>query len=146
MGRVSDLLRRAAFLGIVIFAGVQGCVDLRTPKPVAPQPPAIAEQEAENELLGRGDVLEVKVYMEPEMSGVYPVGFDGAILFPPIGKVPVAGRDAQQVADDIRDRLSKGFLVDPQVGVFIRERTAQKIHVWGQVEKVAKGIQDGTIK
>lgn len=94
------------------------------------------EQMLEIEQVGRGDIIEVKVFMEPEMSGVYPIGYDGAIRFPMIGKVAVVSRDVQSVADDIRERLKTGgILVDPQIAVSVRERTAQKIHVLGEVEK-----------
>jgi protein involved in polysaccharide export with SLBB domain len=136
MGRVSELRFRAVFLGFITVVAGSACLDLRTPKPEVK--PAVATSEAELlavEQLGRGDILEVKVFREPDLNGVYPIGYDGAIVFPMIGKVKVVTRDVQQVADEIRDRLANGILVDPQVSVVLRERTAQKVHVLGEVKK-----------
>ncbi len=125
--------RIAAILAISI--SITACYDTRSAVKQPQKPETVLPPESGLEQLGRGDIIEVKVFMEPDLAGVYPVGGDGAIVFPMIGKVLVAERDAQEVAQDIRDRLAKGFLNDPQVTVFIRERTSQKVYVLGQVEK-----------
>lgn len=141
MGRVSELRFSIPLVALVL----SGCLDLRTPKPQVESPVAQSVEELHaREELGRGDILEVKVFREPDLNGVYPVGYDGAIVFPMIGKVRVEKKDAQQVADEIRDRLANGILVDPQVSVVVRERTAQKVYVLGEVEKAGTfGFRSG---
>lgn len=124
------------WIAVLLVALSPGCADLRTPT----KGPVLSEGSTDQlpdvaERLGRGDVIEVRVFMEPDLSTVYPVGLDGAILFPMIGKVRVVQRDALAVAEEIRSRLAEGYLKDPQVTVFVKERTSQKIHVLGQVEK-----------
>ena len=85
--------------------------------------------------LGPGDVVEIKVYREPDLAGIYRVSNDGVIDFPLIGDVKLLAQRPEQVEDDIRGRLAAGFLVEPKVTVFVKERNSQKIHVLGQVNK-----------
>ncbi|MBK6687084.1 MAG: polysaccharide biosynthesis/export family protein [Deltaproteobacteria bacterium] len=99
------------------------------------QPPDQPIPEAGPMVLGAGDVVEVRVFREPDLAGVYRIGGDGNIEFPLIGKVPAMGRPPDEVAADMRTRLASGYLVDPQVSVFLREQNSAKIHVLGQVNK-----------
>jgi polysaccharide export outer membrane protein len=85
--------------------------------------------------LGPGDVFEVKVFGEEELSGVYRVTGQGEINFPLIGKVPVDGLSPSQVESIITQRLSDGFLRNPYVTVFVKEYASKKITVTGQVNK-----------
>jgi len=85
--------------------------------------------------LGEGDVVEIKVFREPDFTGVYRISEAGTIDFPLIGKVNVDGRTASKVAEEIRTRLAAGYLKQPQVTVFVRETKSQKIHVLGEVNK-----------
>lgn len=102
-----------------------------------PPPPPLAEvpETAPAGHLGKGDLIEVKVFREPELAGIYRVresGFD----FPLIGQVPSLGRTEEEVAEEIRDRLADGFIKDPKVQVLVKQRMEQgKIHVLGQVTK-----------
>lgn len=101
-------------------------------------PPADVELPAvppEAHALGPGDVVEIKVFREQDLAGVYRVGPEGHLDFPLIGHVQIRGKKPQEVAEEIRRRLADGYLVDPQVTVFLREMNSQKIHVLGQVNK-----------
>ena len=94
--------------------------------------------------LGVGDVVDIKVYREPDLAGIYRVGQAGAIDFPLIGSVRLAGRDAHEVANEIRSRLGDGYLQQPQVMIFVREYNSRKIHVLGQVTKAGSfGFKSG---
>ena len=83
--------------------------------------------------LGVGDSFEVRVFGEPDLSGLYKVGSEGNINFPLIGVVHVEGLDAQAAAKTIGDKLRQGMLRDPQVTVLIKEQTSKKVYVLGQV-------------
>jgi polysaccharide export outer membrane protein len=85
--------------------------------------------------LGPGDVFEIKVYGEAELSGTYRVTGQGEINFPLIGKVPVDGLSPSQVESIITQRLADGFLRNPYVTVFVKEYASKKITVTGQVNK-----------
>ncbi|HZS38113.1 MAG TPA: polysaccharide biosynthesis/export family protein [Polyangia bacterium] len=85
--------------------------------------------------LGIGDTFEVRVYGEPDLTGVYKVGAEGTINFPLAGSIKVDGLDPQQVSKVIAEKLSDGILRNPQVSVLVREQTSKKVYILGQVSK-----------
>ena len=94
--------------------------------------------------LGTGDVIDIKVFREPELAGVYRINAYTEISFPLIGQVKLSGKDPYQISEEIRARLANGYLQNPQVTVFVREYNSQKVHVLGQVTKAgSQGFQPG---
>jgi protein involved in polysaccharide export with SLBB domain len=83
--------------------------------------------------LGPGDVFEVRVFEEPDLSGTYRVEVTGEIDFPLIGKVSVAGRLPGEIADELRARL-RTYVRSPQVSVLVKEATSKHVIVYGQVQ------------
>lgn len=83
--------------------------------------------------LGKGDVLAVSVYDEPDLSvdGI-PVRPDGKISFPLIGDVVVAGRTVESIRLDITERLRQ-YLLQPRVAVVVREFRSIEYTVYGEV-------------
>jgi protein involved in polysaccharide export with SLBB domain len=94
------------------------------------QPPA------EDTSLGSGDVFEVRVFGEKDLTGEYQVSADGTIQFPFLQTVMVGGKEPNQVAILIADRLSSGgYLKEPQVSVFLKESNSKRVSVLGAVAK-----------
>jgi protein involved in polysaccharide export with SLBB domain len=85
--------------------------------------------------LGSGDVFEVRVYGEKELSGVHRISPDGAIDFPLVGRVAVAGKSPDQIGEALAGRLRDGYLKDPFVSVYVQEYNSKKIFVLGDVAK-----------
>ncbi len=85
--------------------------------------------------LGPGDVFEVRVYGEAELSGVYRVGPQGDIVFPLCQKVHVSGLTANEAALSLRACLANGFIRSAQVSVIVKEYNSKKIFVFGEVQK-----------
>jgi protein involved in polysaccharide export with SLBB domain len=85
--------------------------------------------------LGAGDVLEVRVFQEPELSGVFQIGPQGDVIFPLCKRVVVGGLSANGVAEKLRACLADGFLRDPQVSVLVKEYNSKKVFVFGEVQK-----------
>lgn len=85
--------------------------------------------------LGPGDVVEVRVYQEPELTGLYRVGPDGTFDFPLVGAVMADGLGPGDLAERLTQRLRDGYLRDPQVSVFVKELNSKKIVVLGEVHK-----------
>lgn len=112
-----------------LLAGAACQTTGQAPPPTAPAAPLAAD------VLGPGDVVEVRVFREEDLAGTYRVGDDGTIEFPLIGSVQLVGRKPEQVGEEVRARLADGYLVDPQVSIFVKERKSQKVHVLGQVNK-----------
>ena len=83
--------------------------------------------------IGPEDVLDIRVFGEPELMQIIRVSPDGTIKFPLIGKVKAAGMSPDQLADAITDALKQGYLKNPQVTVFMQQYRQRMVHVFGEV-------------
>ncbi len=86
-------------------------------------------------LVGEGDVLKITVYDNPDLSVTARVNSDGSILFPLVGQVKIGGMNISQVAKKIAHVLAAGYIVNPQVSVFVEEFRSKKVVIMGQVTK-----------
>jgi polysaccharide export outer membrane protein len=104
------------------------------PAPPAPEPqaapPPVASAEYE---VGPGDVLEVNVFGNDDLSRMPTVQTNGAISLPLLGEVQVAGLTVGEVQRKITNLLAKDYLVNPQVEVKVREYQSQFVSVVGEV-------------
>jgi polysaccharide export outer membrane protein len=96
---------------------------------------AIAKARGTSSTLGSGDLLEVRVYQETDLSGAFRVSPEGLIDYPLCGKVSVLNMTSSQAADAITACLKNGFLKNPQVTVLVREYTSKKVFVLGEISK-----------
>lgn len=86
--------------------------------------------------LGYGDLIEISVVDLSELSGrKVRVPRQGSVNLPLLGEVPVAGRSAAVLEEDLRKRLQQKYMHDPQVTVFVHERRSQRVSVLGAVKK-----------
>ena len=84
--------------------------------------------------VGAGDVFDVRVYREPDLSGAFQVAPDGTVEYPLLGTLPVEGLTSSGIANLIRTGLASGYLREPFVTVTIKEFTSKRVYVLGQVE------------
>lgn len=96
------------------------------PQALAPVPAAT---------LGPGDVFEVRVFQEPDLSGAYRLSSDGAINFPLCGSEHLGGMSTEAAAHELARCLSNGYVRSPQVSIFVKEYNSKKIFVFGEVQK-----------
>ncbi len=85
--------------------------------------------------LGPGDVFEVRVFQEPDLSGVYRVAGDGTIYFPLCGTIGVAGLQSSDVGEELEHCLEVGYLKRPQVSIYVKEFNSKKVFVLGEVTR-----------
>jgi polysaccharide export outer membrane protein len=85
--------------------------------------------------LAANDVLEVRVYQEPDITGVYRVSPAGEVDFPLCGRVRVGGMTSSEAADSFTQCLKTGFVRRPQVTVMVKEFNSKKVFVFGEVAK-----------
>jgi polysaccharide export outer membrane protein len=86
--------------------------------------------------VGTGDLLEISVFEVEELSKIrLRVPGRGAISLPLIGQIQAAGRTTAELEEEIRTRLQRKFMHDPQVSVFLQEHNSQRISVIGAVRK-----------
>lgn len=115
-------------------ASVAGCASNRTSAP--PGAPAASEARAvPAQTLGTGDVFEVRVVGEADLSGSYRVASDGSISFPFCGRLAVGDQTATEVSEKLTACLANGYLKNPQVTVFLKEHNSKKVFVFGEVNK-----------
>ena len=85
--------------------------------------------------MGPGDVFEVRVYGEKDLSGQFRVSSEGTIQFALLGAVEVMNLSPTEIATTLQDGLRDGYLCDPYVTVTIKEYNSKKVFVLGQVNK-----------
>ncbi|HWT11942.1 MAG TPA: polysaccharide biosynthesis/export family protein [Allosphingosinicella sp.] len=89
--------------------------------------------EARDHRLGPTDVVTVTVYRAPEFTGDYRVDGAGNIMVPLLGLMPVQGMTTVELAAQLRERLSGGYYVNPDVSVALKESNSQRFSVDGSV-------------
>ena len=94
--------------------------------------------------VGPGDVLEVEVYDDPDLSGLVTVQHGGEISFPLLGDVSINGLTAREVRETLTRLLAKDYLVDPQVTVRVKEHRSQWIALVGEVVRPGKYFLQGS--
>lgn len=70
-----------------------------------------------NETLKSGDRLQINVFREKDLTGVYQINDKGMITFPMIGQVAAGGMKPDALQEKLKTDLSKGYLVKPEVSV-----------------------------
>ena len=83
--------------------------------------------------IGPEDVLEIMVWDHDDLTREVYVSQEGEFSYPLIGKVHADGLSVAQLEKKIRDRLSEGFIVDPQVTVTVKEYKSKRVFVMGEV-------------
>ncbi|MFO7910875.1 MAG: polysaccharide biosynthesis/export family protein [Desulfotignum sp.] len=83
--------------------------------------------------MGEGDILELKVYENPDLSTTVRVSSGDTIRVPLLGEISVQELTVSQVAAKIQSLFADGYLVSPQVDVFITEHRSKKALILGQI-------------
>lgn len=83
--------------------------------------------------IGPDDLLDISVWKEESLQRKVVVRPDGKISFPLIGEVQAASHSAEEIQNDITQRLKK-YIPDPVVTVVIDKVSAYKIYVIGEVK------------
>src|SRR5579872_831053 len=97
---------------------------------IAADPPDLQDY-----VVGPNDVLAITVVDQPQLTGKYIVRVDGTFTFPILGRLQAGGLSLQTVENDVRDRLAKGYVKDPQVGVSVDQYRSQQIFIIGEVRQ-----------
>lgn len=113
----------ALFMGIFLMQAT----------PVSAEPQKGEEGSAGEYTFGAGDILEISVFGEPEISKAVFVRIDGKISLPLIGDVQAADTTATALAKTIADKLTK-FVGNPNVTVILAESKSKVYYVLGQIK------------
>lgn len=85
--------------------------------------------------IGPLDLLEISVFQVDDLEREVRVNSSGYISLPLIGAVQAGGKTVPQLEADIAAKLAENYLQDPQVSVFVKEFTSQRVTVEGAVKK-----------
>jgi polysaccharide biosynthesis/export protein len=97
--------------------------------------PFFARADAPPYLVNPGDVLQVFVWNEKELTQEVLVRPDGAISLPLAGQVSAGGLSVPQIEQSLTDALSKYMNDKPAVTVAIKETRGYSVYVLGKVNK-----------
>ncbi len=118
--------------GDAVDASAAPAVTGDTPLLKLAQPPATVSEEY---IIGSYDLLEISIFQSPGLSRTVRVNSRGEINLPLIGVVQAGGLSGYDLEQTIAKKYGDKYLQNPQVGVFIKEYTSQKITVEGSVKK-----------
>jgi protein involved in polysaccharide export with SLBB domain len=121
----AERFRRWPLVALLFCAA---CAGPHAHKVSAPRPPEI------DATLGIGDMFDVRVFGEPDLSGTYRVDTEGTIDYPLVGRLTVAGKLPGEVASLLKERLT-AFVKNPQVSVLVKEMSSKHVIIYGQVQR-----------
>lgn len=121
--RTLTILKAFAIVPLIVLLG----------SPAASQVVTRSEEDPPNAYaIGIGDVLEITVWKNPELSTTVPVRPDGRISVPLLNDVQAAGMTPLA----LRQTLTEGFkeyVTAPGVSVVVKEIHSRKVFVTGEV-------------
>jgi polysaccharide biosynthesis/export protein len=135
--KLSLIVAVAFVFSVGMFAYAQEQQQQQGPPPTPHGPSSLDVQGIKSYLLGPGDVLDVRVFGQPELSSSVQVDSDGNLSSLPFLEKPIVAkcRSDKDVQKDITAAYSK-FINNPQVSVRISERNSrQPATVFGAVRQ-----------
>src|SRR6266542_3772967 len=112
------------------------------------QSPSVDNQGIRNYLLGPGDVLDVRVFGQPDLSAIVEIDSDGNVSSLPFleSPIPAKCRTEKALQKDIADAYGK-YIKNPQVSVRIAERKSrQPATVFGAVRQPTRVLMQRKVR
>jgi len=119
-----------AFIAVVLT----GCAASNLPP--APTNAAVPDYKY---VIGPGDMLNINVWRNPELSATVPVRPDGKITAPLVEDIVAIGKNPSDLAREMEARLKK-YIQDPVVTIVVQNfvgPTSEQVRVVGQAAKPA---------
>jgi polysaccharide export outer membrane protein len=113
---------------IILAVMAVACGPAPVRKLTVPRPPQV------DATLGPGDVFDIRVFEEGDLTGTYRVDADGLIDYPLVGRVKAQGLLPGELAQVLRAKLNS-YVQHPQVSVLVKEWNSKRIIVYGQVQR-----------
>jgi polysaccharide export outer membrane protein len=114
-------------LALALLTGARAGAQEKPPLPSTP--PGVGGEYK----IGPGDVLDIAVFDNNDLSRTPTVQTSGDIALPLLGEVPVVGLTVAEVKQKLTTLLAKDYLVNPQVEVKVKEFQSQFVSVVGEV-------------
>ncbi|MCF8111933.1 MAG: SLBB domain-containing protein [Desulfobacteraceae bacterium] len=86
------------------------------------------------QVLGPGDLIEVKVFEDEKLNAEVRISSRGWISLPLLGEVEIGGLTASGAETHIEERYEETYIKNPHVSIFVKEHYSQRVTVVGEVE------------
>jgi len=102
----------------------------------APAQPAAGAQISPDYLIGPGDVLQIFVWRNPDLTVTVPVRPDGKISTPLVEDMVAVGKTPSQLARDVEKVLGE-YVRSPQVNIIVTQPASlfSQVKIIGQVQR-----------
>ena len=105
------------------------------PAMISLAPTCRAQQTADsNYRICANDLIEIRVFQEPDLDSRVRIGGDGSVTLPLVGAVVLGGQTVNEASDVLRQKYGARFLVNPQLTVTVMEFSKKRFTVLGQVQ------------
>lgn len=81
-----------------------------------------------------GDLIEIQVFKEEDMTRTLRINGNGTVTFPLVGTVKLAGNTLEEAENNLAQRLT-AYLRNPQVSMLVKEYGNKSVYVLGQVKR-----------
>lgn len=130
------LLRCLALFCAVLVSACASSGEVSTPHGSLPDPdPVTAALGRPEYRIGPSDLLTVTVFQVTDLNRDVRVNNAGQISLPLIGALDAAGQTVSELEGQISKRYAARYLQNPQVSVFVKEFSSQRVTVGGAVKK-----------
>jgi polysaccharide biosynthesis/export protein len=98
-------------------------------------------------VIGKLDVLTIKVWNNPNLSGLVPVDSDGLISMSLIGEIKADGLTTKQLKEKLVERLRDFFNNNPDVDITVTKVNSKRYFVYGGVGRAGEYplVQETTV-
>ena len=93
--------------------------------------------------IGAGDILEIMVWKNDELSKKLPVRPDGKISLPLVGEIVVEGKKVKELSDQLQAAYSR-YVTGPIIYVSVQQVNSMNVYIIGRVN--APGVRPITAK
>lgn len=108
----------SALAGALILASVASAQDTTTQqKATLPPPPVVDTAARPTGALRQGDILNLKVYRDSELSGKYLIDARGDVQIPGLGTIRAAGLTPVQINDRLVEAMRVRGFRDPELAI-----------------------------
>ena len=88
----------------------------------------------DNYRIGPGDVLEISVWKNPDLSRIVVVLPDGTITFPLVGRFVAGGKTVDQLREEMEKKISR-YVPEPDLTLIVQQVNSMVVYVIGKVNR-----------
>ena len=85
-------------------------------------------------VIGPGDVLEISVWKNQDLSRIVAVLPDGTITFPLVGRFAAGGKTVEQLREEMEKKISR-YVPEPELTIIIQQVNSMVVYVIGKVNR-----------